>query len=142
MPKKLGNDLRLWIEGSAAGVFAEILGQQDVSVSGDQQFIDTSTKDTGQYATQAPSQRTTSISLDLVPDFPDASGYGRLLSLANASAPTPFRIQLREAPFAAGNVVFDAPVYVGSFNRTGPRNGVRSCSVTFGLASAPTVDNL
>lgn len=142
MPKKLGNDLRVWIESSTAGTFNEILGQQDVSVDGNQNFIDTSTKDTGQYATQAPAQRTTGVQLSLVPDYPDANGYGRLLTLYGASSPTPFRIQLREAPFAIGNIVFDAPVYLGSFNRTGPQNGVRGCSVSFGLAGAPTVDTL
>ena len=142
MAKLLGNNYRVFIESTTQGTFHQIAGQQDVSLSGSQSFANSSTKDTGAYATKVPTQRDSTLTLALRPDLPDANGFGRLESVANAATQVPVGIQIRKAPFADGDVVFEASMFVGEFSKSMPQNDVVSASVSFGLEAAPTTDLL
>jgi hypothetical protein len=141
MAKKLGNDYRLFIEAAGGGTYNEIKGQQDLSRSGSATFYDTSTKDTGAYATKAPAQREVALTLAMRPDLPDANGFTRLETIANAATSAPVNVQIRKAPFAVGDVVFQASMYV-DLAWNAPHNNVVSATANFSLAAAPTVDAL
>lgn len=141
MAKKLGNDYRLYIEATGGGTYNEIKGQQDLSYSGTSTFFDTSTKDTGAYGTQAPAQRGITLSLAMRPDLPDATGYTRLESIANSAPAEAAGVQVRKAPFAVGDVVFEADMYM-DLSWTTPHNDVVSATANFTLAAPPTVNAL
>lgn len=143
MAIKLGNNFRLFIESATPGTYNQIAGQRDLEVSGSQSFEDASSKDTGQYAVKIPQQREVTISLDIVPNFPDANGYGRLQAVANASVTEAVGIEIREAPYASpADVRFRAKMFVGNFSKPIPMNGVYTASASFSLAEAPTIDQL
>jgi predicted secreted protein len=137
--KKLGNDYRLFIgDGGGTEVFNEIAGQQDLSISRQTASIDTSTKDNFPYATQASGLKTLSISFNLIPDLPDANGYGELESQALSATPTPWNFQVKKA----STVVFEGAMYVGDFNTSFGQNDSVKVTGTLTLAEAPSVDAL
>lgn len=142
MAKLLGNNYRLFIEGTTVGTLAEIKGQQSLSVSRQAATIDTSTKDDGVYGTQAPGQRSLTVDCEFLPNLPDTTGYGRLETKATANPPTATRFQIRKAPYATGDVVFDASMWIGNFDTTFPRNEAVKSTCQLTLESAPTVDLL
>lgn len=142
MAKKLGNDYRLFVKATGeAGEHNEVKGQQDLSYAGSSTFFDTSTKDTGSYGTQAPGQKAVTLSLNMRPDLPDANGFTRLETLANAAPSVPEIVQVRKAPFAVGDVVFEASMYV-DLSWDAPHNNVVSATANFVLAAPPTVNTL
>src|SRR5690349_21116328 len=119
MSKKLGNDYRIWVESAVAGTFNEIKGNTSLTINRAGGAIDTSSKETFPYGTQAAGARTVSIAATFRPDLPDATGYGRLASNAKAAVATPFNIQIRKggsAGVAPGDVVFEGSVYATDFN--------------------------
>lgn len=69
MAKKLGNDYRLWIEGSTPGTYAEIKGGTTLKISRQAGQIDTSTKDDFPYGSQAPGLRTLTIDGEIYPNL-------------------------------------------------------------------------
>ena len=139
MSKKLGNDYRLFIgDGGGPEVFTEIAGQQDLSISRSAQSIDTSTKDNFPYATQAPGLRTLSIPFNLIPDLPDADGYGALESAANATTPVPVTFQVK----TGATVVFEGSMYITDFNTSFAQNDAVKATGTLVAADAPTTDAL
>lgn len=140
MAKLFGKDYRLWLESATAGTYNMVKGQGDLKRSDGVDNIDTSDKDTFPYKTQAPGARTTSFSLDMKIDLPDATGYSRLETLTAGS--TPFNIQLRKggAAGASGDVVFQGSVYAVISDRSYPADGVVTCTVSFTLAAAPVTD--
>ncbi len=145
MGKKLGNDYRVWVESAVAGTFNEIKGNTALSISRSGGAIDTSSKETFPYGTQAAGARSVSIQATFRPDLPDAQGYGRLATNAKALVSTPFLIQVRKggsAGVAPGDVVFEGSVYVTDFNDQLGLNEVVETSVTFVLAAAPVTDTL
>jgi len=141
--KKAGNDYRLWID-NGSGVYSEIKGQQDLTVNRDSSLIDTSSKDDGAYGTQMPGLKSCSINCEIYPNLPDASGYGRLETVALASPQAANNFQVRKGGSAGSgsDVVFQASMYVGNFNTAKPKNGVVGVSFQLALAAAPTVDAL
>jgi hypothetical protein len=145
MAKKLGNDYRLWIESSTPGTYNQILGQQDLSVDRSGALIDTSTKDDFPYATQAPGLRSVSIPFSLIPNLPDATGFTRFETLANATVATAFNIQIRKggsSGVAPGDVVFAGSVYCNGFNTNFGQNDSVKATGTLVAAAAPTTDVL
>lgn len=142
MPYKLGNDYKLFVESTTAGTFNLVKGQGNFSKSSKADTIDTTSKDDYPYKTKAPGSRDASYSLDIKPNLPDATGFTRLETLANASTPAPFRIQLRKAPFAVGDVILDASVYCTDLSPEFPQDGVVMAKCEFVLAAPPTVDAL
>jgi predicted secreted protein len=142
--KKLANDYRLWIDGGA-GTYAMIKGQQDLSLSRNAQQIDTTSKDDYPYGTSAPGNRQLSINASIIPDLPDASGYTRLETVANASSPTACNFQIRKNGATGNNttdVVFTGSMYITDFNDDFGQNAPVKKSFTLVAAAAPTLDVL
>jgi predicted secreted protein len=145
MAKKLGNDYRLWIESSTPGTFNQISGQQDMTLERQAATIDISSKDDFPYAAQAAGARTLSIQCQLLPDLPDANGYTRFETQANAEVATAFNVQIRKGGSSGADpadVVFEGSMYATNFNTGFTQNGAVICNVTLVAADAPTTDVL
>ncbi len=144
MAKKLGNDYLLWVESSTAGTYNLVKGQQTLSISRDAGSIDTSTKDDAGYGTSAPGLKSLKISLDTIPNLPDANGYTRLESLCNVAPAVPFNIQIRKggATGGASDVVFAGQVYGNLSSTEFGQNDAVKAKVEFSAAAAPTTDVL
>lgn len=139
MAKKLGNNYRLFIgDGGGTEVFAEIAGQQDLSISRQSAQIDTSTKDNFPYATSAPGLKTLTIPFNLIPDLPDADGYGELEDQALSTSPVPWNFQVK----TGATVVFECAMYVTDFNSSMGQNDSVKVTGTLVAAEAPTIDTL
>jgi predicted secreted protein len=144
MAKKLGNDYRLWIESAVAGTFNEIKGNTSLKINRAANMIDTSAKSDFPYGTQAPGLRNLSIDFECIPDLPDATGYTRMETQANAATTTPVKFQIRKggSAGATADVVFEAPLYIGNFDTDFGQNAVVKATCQLTLASAPTTDAL
>lgn len=145
MAKKLGNDYRLWIESATPGTFNQVSGQKGLTVDRQAQTIDLSSKNDFPYAAQAAGARSVSIQLEMIPDLPDANGFTRMETLANATTSTPFNIQVRgngDSGADPADVVFECSVYATNFPTNFAQNDGVSCSVTLVAAEAPSVDAL
>lgn len=145
MAKKLGNDYRLWVESTVAGTYNEVKGGQSLSVNQSGSTIDTSTKDNSPWGTQAPGLRSVTISAEMIPDLPDANGYTRLESIANAATTTPANIQIRKGGSAGatpGDVVFAGSVYITEWNQSYGMNDAVKGTCTLVSAAAPTTNVL
>ncbi|QBE91906.1 hypothetical protein DRN02_007675 [Sphingomonas paucimobilis] len=144
MAKKLGNDYLLWVESSTAGSYNLVKGQQTLSISRDAGSIDTSTKDDAGYGTSAPGLKSLKISLDTIPNLPDANGYTRLESLCNVAPAVPFNIQIRKGGAAGGtsDVVFAGLVYGNLSSTEFGQNDAVKAKAEFSAAAAPTTDVL
>lgn len=144
MAKKLGNDYLAWVESSTAGTYNLVKGQQSISISRDAGSIDTSTKDDQGYGTSAPGLKSLKITLDTIPNLPDAGGYTRLETLCNTTPQAPFNFQIRKGgPTATtADAVFSGSVN-GNVDSTefGQNDAVKS-KFSFSAASAPTIDTL
>lgn len=139
MAKKLGNAYRLFIgDGAGTEVFTEIAGQQDLSISRSSATIDTSTKDNFPYGTQAPGLKTLSVSFNLIPDLPDAGGYGELESQALSTDPQPCNFQVK----TGSTVVYEGSMYITDFNTSFGQNDSVKVTGTLVAAAAPTTDTL
>lgn len=144
MSKGLGNNYWLWIESSTPATYNFIKGQQGCSVSRTAGSIDLSTKDDGGYGSSAPGLRSWSIDLTVLPNLPDANGYTRLETLANASPQVAFNVQIRKgaATGVSGDVVFAGSVY-GNLDSTGfDQNAGVPVKVSLSGNGAPTTDVL
>lgn len=144
MAKKLGNDHMVWIESATAGTYTVIRGQQGCTINRTSGSIDLSTKDDGGYGSSAPGLRSLSIDLSILPNLPDALGYTRLETLANAATPAPINIQIRKGGLAGatGDVVFAGPVYANLDSTGFDQNAAVAVKTTFTGAGAPTTDTL
>lgn len=145
MAKKLGNDHRLWIESATPGTYFEIKGNQNLSVSRQGQTIDTSTKSDFPYGTMAAGNRNLTLPSTFIPDLPDATGYGRLMTLMRSSTLSTVGIQIRKGGAAGadpGDVVFECDMYVTQDDNDFGQNTAVSAAVTFVAAAAPTIDTL
>lgn len=144
MGKKLGNDYRLLIDSATPGTPAMIKGQQDLSISQSGGTIDTTSKDDYPYGTAAPSTRSISISVSLIPDLPDANGYARLEAVATAPVATPVIVEIRKGGASGGtsDIVFKGSVYITDFNQSFGQNDAVKATCTLVAASAPTINTL
>lgn len=142
MAKRLGNDYRLWIESAMAGTFNEIKGQTTLKISRQAGSIDTSTKDDFPYGTQAPGLKTLTVDVELYPNLPDATGYTRFETLSQGSTPVNFQVRKGGSAGAAGDVVFEASMYIGNFDTDMSKNDVLKVTAQLTLAAAPGTDVL
>jgi hypothetical protein len=142
--KKLGNDYRLWIESATPGTYNEVKGGQDLSVTRNGATIDTSTKDDFPYGTSAPGLRQLSIAASLIPNLPDATGYTRLETQAEATSSTPINFQIRKGGSAGSgtDVVLAGSFYITDFNTSFGQNDAVKATFTLVAAAAPTTDVL
>lgn len=144
MAKGLGNNYRLWIESATPGTYNQIKGNTTLSIARQAALIDTSSKDDGNYGTQAPGQRSLTISAEVIPTLPDANGYARLEAAANANPQVATNFQIRKGGDAGADAdaVFEGKMWIGDFNTSMDRNDVVKCSFQLTLESAPTTDEL
>ncbi|GAA4218628.1 hypothetical protein GCM10022253_19450 [Sphingomonas endophytica] len=144
MAKKLGNDYLVWVEGDQAGTYSLVKGQQTVSISRDAGSIDTTSKDESGYGTSAPGLKSLKISLDTIPNLPDASGYTRLETLCNTTPAAPFNIQIRKngQTAVAADAVFAGSVYGNIASTEFGQNDAVKSKIEFSAAAAPTIDKL
>ena len=142
MAKKLGNDYLLWIKGDLD--YALVKGQQSISISRDAGSIDTSTKDDEGYGTEAPGLKKLKISLDILPNLPDANGYTALETNCNAVPAEPFEIQIRKGgkTGTAADAVFDGLVYGNISSSEFGQNDAVKAKAEFTAAAAPIKDVL
>ncbi|WP_242148924.1 phage tail tube protein [Sphingomonas sp. BAUL-RG-20F-R05-02] len=144
MAKKLGNDYLLWIESATPGTYNLVKGQQSVSISRDAGSIDTTTKDEAGYGTSAPGLKSLKISLDIIPNLPDATGYTLLESQCNAAPAVAFNIQIRKggAAGATADAVFQGLVYGNLSSTEFGQNDAVKAKAEFTAAAAPVKDVL
>lgn len=144
MAKKLGNDYLLWVESDTAGTFNIVKGQQTLSISRDAGSIDTTSKDESGYGTSAPGLKSLKLSLDTIPNLPDATGYTRLETLCNAAPAVPFNVQVRKGGQTGGlaDVVFAGSVYGNIASSEFGQNDAVKAKIEFSAAAAPTTDKL
>lgn len=144
MAKKLGNDYLAWVESPTAGTYNLVKGQQSISISRDAGSIDTTTKDDAGYGTSAPGLKSLKLSLDTIPNLPDANGYTRLETLCNATPQAPFNLQIRKGGPAAtaADAVFAGSVYGNISSTEFGQNDAVKAKVEFSSAAAPTIDTL
>lgn len=142
--KKLGRDYRLWVETAVAGTYAEVKGNQELSIGRDGSTIDLGTKSDFPYSPQAAGGRSLSVSASFIPDLPDA-GYTRFMSLANGATTTPIPIQIRKGGATGadpGDVVLEVDTYATQLNDDFGQAGGVGSAWTLVAAAAPTVDLL
>lgn len=142
MATKLGNDYKLFIADVSGGTFSVVKGQGNLSKNAKADTIDTTSKDDFPYKTAAAGSKSLDLSLDIKVNLPDATGYTRLETLANAAPQVPFNLQVRKSPFAVGDAVFQASVYCTDLSVDLPQDGVVSAKGAFNLAAPPTIDVL
>lgn len=139
MAKRFGNDDLVWINRS--GTYYPLLGQQSLSQSGSTSTIDISDKTSQGYATEAPGLTSMQLTFDITPDLPDVNGFEYLETLFTSKQAELFQIRKNGL---AGNgttdVQFQASCYVLNKSKSSAKNGVRTVSITLGIAAAPTID--
>jgi hypothetical protein len=138
----LGNDYLAWIEGTTPGIFALINGQGTLSETRNQVAIDTSDKTSAGYETEAYGNIKVSYSLDIRVKLPDALGYTRLETLANARTPFNFQVRKNGQAGALADAIFSALMYGTIASRTFNKDGTVDAKVTLSLGAAPTIDTL
>lgn len=142
MPKKLGNDYRLWIESATAGTYNEIKGQTALKINRKTSEIDTTTKDDFPYGTSQNGTKAVTIDFEIYPNLPDANGYTRFETLAAGSVPVNFQIRKGGSSGTGSDVVFQASMNIVGFDTEMPKNDVVKASGQLSLAAAPTTDAL
>jgi hypothetical protein len=142
MAKKFGNDYRLWIDSSPSATMAQVKGQTSTKVSRQAGTFDTSTKDDFPYGTTGPGLKSVTLDLEIFPNLPDVTGYGRLEAVSLGSDPVKIEIRKGGSGGATGDVVFAALMNIGNFDTDFPKNDVVKCTFQMSLAAAPTIDLL
>ena len=137
----LGNNYLFWIESATAGAFVMVAGQGNFDDGRSQASIDTSSKETGGYDTEAFGNIKMSPSLTIRVKLPDA-GYTRLETIGNALGTARCQVRKNGAAGVTTDAIFDAVMNIGSPAKKFPQDGVVEASVKFGLSAAPIVDAL
>jgi predicted secreted protein len=140
MAAALGNDARLFIQSAVAGTFNQIAGQRDLDLPRKAGSIDIGDKNSAPYGKTAPGNFDVTITLEGVPDLPDANGLARADAQFKARDTEVF--QIRKAPYATDDVIFECECYVLDLSLTAPRDAEQRYSLALGLAAAPTVDEV
>jgi hypothetical protein len=143
MARKLGNDYHLWVD-NGSGTYNRVKGQGSFSITRNGATIDISAKEDFPVAPMAPGMRTLTMSLDIIPDLPDTTGYGRLETLATATSPVANNFQVRKAGTAGSgsDVVFQCSMYITDWNTSGGQNEPIKVSASLVAAAVPAVDAL
>jgi hypothetical protein len=127
--KYLGNDYDLQIESAVPGVYTTIKGQINLSVN----------RSAATVGSTRAGQASVSIPATIIPDLPDATGYGRLIT--QMAARTPFNIQIVNTA-DSDTVEFQGSVTVSDRSNSLDRNSPAGGSCTFINAAAPVIDLL
>jgi predicted secreted protein len=136
MAKLDANLYQCFIESSTAGTFNVIKGQRGSTIGKSLNTYSVATKDSGGWDINAAGLMTADMSVELVPDLPDSTGFTRCETLHAAKTVT--RVQWK----FGSTVVFDAPVLISNINNDFPFNDAVGAQISFVLAGAPTVNAL
>lgn len=134
-----GDNYKLFVEGSTAGTLALLKGQRELSHDTALGNFSRSTKDSKTDIFGSGSIGHT-VTVAYLPDLPDADGATRIHT--RATAHDTMRIQIREAPFAADDVVFDCVMIASGYNTAYPFRDATGKQLTLVPAAAPTVNLL
>jgi hypothetical protein len=140
-----GNDYRLFVESATPGTYAELKGQGDMELNETSSTTDTTTKDEFPYGSSMAGARSLTLSVNVVPNLPDAGGYTRLETIAKAAVSTSVKLQIRKggsAGVSPGDVVHECVWNITGRPRSFGQGGAVTGSFTFANAAAPTVDAL
>lgn len=142
MAKKLANDYLLWMKSGSS--FALVKGQQTATIARSSGTIDLGTKDEEGWGAEAPGKKTLKISLDMIPNLPDATGYEALEAACNKSPAEPFEVQIRAkgSKATASDAVFHGVMY-GILTETsfGQDDAVKA-KLELSNAEPPIIDRL
>lgn len=141
MAKKLGHEYKVYVD-NGSGVFNPIAGEVSHNRDGSTALVDTSSKGTGQFATQAPTRKTFVITVTGKKDLPDTNGLERAYALQKVYPQVAVTWQVRKDPFAGGDVIFAGSMFVSNFSDESPDVDNASFSFQLTCASAPTTDLL
>ncbi|GGI82280.1 hypothetical protein GCM10007973_18430 [Polymorphobacter multimanifer] len=132
-----GNVRQLWLAAPGGSpVYAKITPQRDMSRSDSRSTQDAGHKNSGGLNLARSGNRTISISLDFVAEWPDAAAE---TAYAAYKAGTPLLVQQRDGPT---DVVFACEMLLTSFAVTDPFNGVSTGSLSLSPSAIPTIDLL
>lgn len=143
MPKFDASSDRVWIQTASPGVFAEIKGQNNLGQPSSRGTIDNGDKQSWPYNTYQPGALETSISIDVIPDYPDVNGYQRVESLYNSG--TTEIVQIRRNGSGANgttDVIWQCVMMISQNSKTYNKGELRKASVVFMPAAKPTVDTM
>ncbi len=138
MPKLSANDYRVLVD-NGSGTFNQVLGQISCSIDRGETSFSTIDK-AALVETTGRAMRNYALSLEYRPDLPDTTGHTRLETVYTSGAST--SIQIRKAPFGAGDVVFACAMRVATMNAGKPLNDVVNVTAAFTPTAAPTTDTL
>jgi hypothetical protein len=119
MGRKYGNDYHLWVENATPAPTTASRARARCSVNRNGRRSTSRRRRTSPTPRRASGHaRSLTISIEIMVDLPDANGYTRLETLANATSPTPFNVQVRKGGVAGtgSDVVFQGSVYITDFN--------------------------
>jgi predicted secreted protein len=137
MGVELGKNWRLKIgDGASPEVFTVVGGEGSLDWTRQSKEIDTSSKDTGQYATMAYGRQSVSFKISGKLTLPD-TGLERVADIAQSATPE-VNIQITK-----GSIVkFEGLVSVGNFSTSFPDDDACTYSADMKAAETPTVDDL
>ena len=143
MAKKLGENYRFQIgDGASPEGFTELAGQRTLNSSGDSQLIDTSSKTTGRYRTQAAGRINRSFNVGGQLEIPDASGIEAARVKAFADPFLPVNCRIVDNTTSPDTVVFLGSMYITNWSETMDDEAGALYSFVATLADTPSVDDL
>lgn len=113
MAKTLGSEYRLWVKAASGDTYGLLKGETTLKISRQSTGVPVGTKDDWPDDPELPGARKVTISVECMPDLPDATGYTRLETVAASRQPV--SIQIRKGGVsgeAPADVVFEAPMNV------------------------------
>ena len=141
MPVLDGNNYRAFIESATAGTFNQIAGQRALSYDTSLATYSVATKDSGAFDINGAGLLSLNLSVEVVPNLPDANGFTRCETLHNTRVNTA-RVQVRKSPFSGSDIIFDAPILVTGIPKSAPFNDTVAGPISFALSGVPTVNTL
>ena len=140
--KKNGSDLLLWVEGATAGTLVQIKGQSNMTWTRGSGKIDTSDK-LGNIKTYLGGEIDIAISVDCMPDLPDATGFALVESSFLANTTRKFQIRKGNVGGASpADVLFECVCAILAVPDSAPKSGPVSGKITIAPAAQPTVNSM
>lgn len=139
--ERLGHEFKLFVD-DGAGVLNEIQGQTGLTRDSSTALINQSHKGTGKFDLQKPGRSAITFTCTGKVVLPDANGLERVHALDAADPVVSERFEIREEPFAAGDIMFAAEMFVSNFSMDHPDQDNATFSFQLTLAAAPSVDDL
>lgn len=140
MPE-LGQDYRLFVD-DGAGTFNEIAGQTTLNKDGGTNLINQSSKTTGQFDLQAPGRKSLTINVGGIKTLPDAGGLERVYTLQKVYPQVQEGFQIRKAPYAGSDVVFQCEMFISNFREGFDDQDNATYQFDLTPQAAPSVDLL